>query len=74
MNLMFQGTVFPFCLFSDDDKVKIVVPRLVTLQATDADNISKEIQLIPAIHSNIRNAMACFGYDLYSVTGFQISF
>lgn len=45
--LMFEGTVFPFGLFSNYYKVKIIMSSFVSLQALHFDNIRKQIKFSP---------------------------
>lgn len=42
--LMLQGAVLPLSLFTDDDKVQVVVASAVSRQAVHMNHVSKQIQ------------------------------
>lgn len=44
---MFQRAVLSLSLFTDDDKVQIVVPSAVAWKAVHVDHISKQVQFTP---------------------------
>lgn len=41
--LMLQGAVLPFSLFTDDDKVQVIVPSAVARQAVHMNHICEKV-------------------------------